>query len=140
MFSTQEESSIISAIEAAESLSRAELRVHYTQKERVDNIFELALQQFQKLEMHKTEERNGVLIFLAPKAKQLAIVGDEGIHLHVGQEFWEQTHAACIQEIQSKGLAQGIILGLALIGHEMAKYFPIGNSNPNELSNEISHD
>ncbi len=140
MFSSQEESSIISAIEAAESLSRAELRVHYTRKDRVDDIFQSALQQFQKLEMHKTEERNGVLIFLAPKAKQLAIVGDEGIHRHVGQEFWEHTHAACIQEIQSNGLAKGIILGLELIGKEMAKYFPIGEHNPNELSNEISSD
>lgn len=140
MFSSQEESLIISAIEAAESLSRAELRVHYTRKDRVDDIFQLALQQFQKLEMHKTEERNGVLIFLAPKAKQLAIVGDEGIHRHVGQEFWEHTHAACIQEIQRNGLAKGIILGLELIGKEMAKYFPIGEHNPNELSNEISSD
>ena len=140
MFSSQEESSIISAIEAAESLSRAELRVHYTRKDRVDDIFQLALKQFQKLEMHKTEERNGVLIFLAPKAKQLAIVGDEGIHQHVGQEFWEHTHAACIQEIQRNGLAKGIILGLELIGKEMAKYFPIGEHNPNELSNEISSD
>lgn len=140
MFSSQEESSIIRAIEAAESLSRAELRVHYTRKERINDIFQLALEQFQKLEMHKTEERNGVLIYLAPKAKQLAIVGDEGIHQHVGQEFWEQTHAACIQEIQRSGLAQGIILGLEIIGNEMAKYFPIGEHNPNELSNEISRD
>lgn len=140
MFSSQEESSIISTIEAAESLSRAELRVHYTRKDQVEDIFQLALQQFQKLEMHKTEERNGVLIFLAPKAKQLAIVGDEGIHQHVGQEFWEHTHAACIQEIQRNGLAKGIILGLELIGKEMAKYFPIGEHNPNELSNEISSD
>lgn len=140
MFSSQEESLIIRAIEAAESLSRAELRVHYTRKERINDIFQLALEQFQKLEMHKTEERNGVLIYLAPKAKQLAIVGDEGIHQHVGQEFWEQTHAACIQEIQRSGLAQGIILGLEIIGNEMAKYFPIGEHNPNELSNEISRD
>ena len=140
MFSSQEESSIISTIEAAESLSRAELRVHYTRKDQVEDIFQLALQQFQKLEMHKTEERNGVLIFLAPKAKQLAIVGDEGIHQHVGQEFWEHTHAACIQEIQRNGLAKGIILGLELIGKEIAKYFPIGEHNPNELSNEISSD
>jgi len=140
MFSSQEELAIVSAIGAAESLSRAELRVHYTRKERIDDIFTLALQQFQKLEMHKTEERNGVLIFLAPKAKQLAIVGDEGIHQHVGQEFWEQTHAACIQEIQRNGLAKGIILGLELIGKEMAHYFPISEHNPNELSNEISRD
>ena len=140
MFSSQEELAIVSAIGAAESLSRAELRVHYTRKERIDDIFTLALQQFQKLEMHKTEERNGVLIFLAPKAKQLAIVGDEGIHQHVGQEFWEQTHAACIQEIQRNGLAKGIILGLELIGKEMAHYFPTSEHNPNELSNEISRD
>jgi len=140
MFSSQEELAIVSAIGAAESLSRAELRVHYTRKERIDDIFTLALQQFQKLEMHKTEERNGVLIFLAPKAKQLAIVGDEGIHQHVGQEFWEQTHAACIQEIQRNGLAKGIILGLELIGKQMAHYFPISEHNPNELSNEVSRD
>jgi uncharacterized membrane protein len=140
MFSAQEEAAIISAIEHAESLSRAELRVHYTRTDRIEDIFPLALLQFQKLEMHKTEERNGVLIFLAPKAKQLAIVGDEGIHQHVGQEFWDQTHAACIQEIQRSGLAKGIILGLEIIGQEMAKHFPIGDHNPNELSNEISRD
>ncbi|MFZ9970465.1 MAG: TPM domain-containing protein [Bacteroidia bacterium] len=140
MLSKSEERILIEAIERAESLSRAELRVHYTTKKSVAQIIDAAKAQFERLGMHQTEERNGILIYIAPLARQLAILGDEGIHKHVGQLFWEETHRSCIESIQRDGLASGLVHAIETIGQEMARYFPIGDRNPNELSNDISHD
>ena len=40
--------------------------------------------------MEKTSERNGVLIFVIPRAQKFAVIGDEGIHAKCGDEFWDR--------------------------------------------------
>jgi uncharacterized membrane protein len=42
--------------------------------------YDRALQVFSELKMHETEQKNGVLFYLAYKDKIFSIVGDEGIH------------------------------------------------------------
>ncbi|EJS90218.1 hypothetical protein AAUPMC_08377, partial [Pasteurella multocida subsp. multocida str. Anand1_cattle] len=46
--------------------------------------FERALQIFDELGMQATEAHNGVLIYVAFRAHQCAIIGDQGIHQYVG--------------------------------------------------------
>src|SRR2546430_1972515 len=49
-----------------------------------------ALRKFQRLDMHKTRERNAVLIFVAPRAHKFAVIGDKAIHEKCGDVFWQQ--------------------------------------------------
>ena len=42
-----------------------------------------------------TEERNGVLVYVAVKDHQLAVFGDVGIHRKVGNEFWNKEVMKC---------------------------------------------
>ncbi len=53
-----------------------------------------ARRQFVKLRMHQTPERNGVLLYFAPRSRHFAIIGDDRIHQRYGQEFWDRTAAA----------------------------------------------
>ena len=80
---------VVEAIAEAEEITSAEIRVHYTVCGSKLPLLEEAQKVFEALEMHKTENRNGVLIFLRLRNHEIAVIGDEGIHKHVVTEFWE---------------------------------------------------
>ena len=56
---------IVKAIREAEACTRAEVRVHVS-NQAVDDAPKAAADQFEKLGMTATAERNGVLIYVAP--------------------------------------------------------------------------
>ena len=80
---------IVSAINNAEKITSGEIRVHIQSKCKEDVLSE-AKKVFHRLKMHKTKERNGVLIFIALKSKRFAILGDSGIHEKVENDFWNE--------------------------------------------------
>jgi len=135
-----EASLIVDAIKEAEINTSAEIRVHYTTKKSKIALIEEAQNTFSKLKMHETELRNGILIYLRLKSKEVAILGDIGIHQHVGNEFWEAVKEEIISTIQSSNITQGIIKGIELSGKQLSIHFPPNVLNPNELSDEITHD
>jgi uncharacterized membrane protein len=74
------------AIREAEQLTSGEIRVHIDKKCAGDPL-KRAIQVFNKLKMHATKERNGVLIYLSFTDRKLAILGDEGIDKKWGLTF-----------------------------------------------------
>lgn len=135
-----EASLIVNAIKEAEINTTAEIRVHYTTKKSKTLLLDDAQQTFEALKMHETKLRNGILIFLRLKTKEVAILGDIGIHKHVGNEFWEAVKEEIIATIKSSNITQGIIKGIDLSGKQLSIHFPPNGLNPNELSDEITHD
>lgn len=135
-----EASLIVNAIKEAEINTTAEIRVHYTTKKSETLLLDDAQQTFEALKMHETKLRNGILIFLRLKTKEVAILGDIGIHKHVGNEFWEAVKEEIIATIKSSNITQGIIKGIELSGKQLSIHFPPNGLNPNELSDEITHD
>ena len=135
-----EASLIVNAIKEAEINTSAEIRVHYTTKKSKTLLLNDAQQTFEALKMHETELRNGILIFLRLKTKEVAILGDIGIHKHVGNDFWEAVKEEIIATIKSSNITQGIIKGIELSGKQLSIHFPPNGHNPNELSDEITHD
>lgn len=133
-----ETAKVVEAISEAEEITSAEIRVHYTVCGSKLPLLAEAQKVFEKLEMHKTESRNGVLIFLRLKSKEIAVIGDEGIHQHVGAAFWEAVKDEIIRNIQSHTLTEGIVKGVHVVGKQLSKFFPPSDENPNELSNEVT--
>jgi len=130
--------SISDAIAEAEEETSAEIRVHYTVcKSRID-IVDDAKKVFNQLGMYNTENRNAVLIYLRLKQKQISIIGDSGIHTHVGDDFWNAVKDEVIETIKSSNLTQGIEKGINILGKQLGKHFPPSEDNPNELSNEVT--
>jgi uncharacterized membrane protein len=135
-----DESAVVSAIRHAESLSRAELRVHLAEKIEKDGVLETAKRIFTKLGMNRTELRNGILIFVCFREKKFAILGDIGIHQFVSDAFWETVKSE-MQDLLKQGRhTEAICHGIQRAGEKLQLHFPAGNHNPNELSNEISRD
>jgi len=81
-FSRFDSERIVAAISAAERRTSAELRVHVTKRVPEDLDFR-ALRRFHLLGMAKTEQRNGVLIFVVPARHRLffRLLAGTGVHI-----------------------------------------------------------
>ncbi|HET7626592.1 MAG TPA: TPM domain-containing protein [Verrucomicrobiae bacterium] len=130
---------LVAAIRDAERLTSGEIRVFISRKEIVDPVA-AAQEQFVKLEMEKTRERNGVLIFLAPLTCKFAVVGDSGIHAKCGDAFWNEVANAMASHFRRSEFTRGIQLGIARAGELLSKYFPRNAGDHNELSDDIATD
>lgn len=133
----KEEQEIVNAIQLAEKKTSGEIRVHI-EKTTSKDAFDRALEVFQLLQMHNTELKNGVLIYLAVEDKSLVICGDEGINDVVELDFWDSTRDLMLDHFKKGNFTQGLIDGVLKAGEQLKTYFPYQEGDQNELSNEIS--
>jgi uncharacterized membrane protein len=129
--------SVEACIAEAELTTSAEIRVHL-EDECEENVLDHAAFIFQELLMHRTELRNGVLIYVAPGTRQMAVIGDVGIHTKVHKGFWDEVRDRMIQDFKKSDFESGIKTGIKMVGAELARHFPYENSDRNELDNTIS--
>ncbi len=133
----EEQSSVVKAIESAELNTSGEIRVHIETHCSGDSISR-AVYLFDKLKMHKTKERNGVLIYIAFKSHKLAIIGDSGINTRVPDNFWEEEKELLISFLKENKAAEGLSTIIEQIGFKLKELFPYQSDDINEQSNEIS--
>ena len=93
---------------------------------------------FEKLEMHKTKLRNGVLFYIAIEDRKFAILGDAGINMKVKENFWEEITNDVIEKFMDKLFVEGIANGIIKAGEQLKQHFPYQTDDVNELSDEIS--
>lgn len=137
-FKKDEGDQIINAIQKAEGLTSGEIRVHLEDNCKGE-VLKAAKKTFHKLNMHKTERRNGVIIFLAPERQEFAIYGDEGINKVVPENYWQDVRDLLQTHFRKGAFAQGVIEAVGLIGEKLRTYFPSIRNNINELPNDISY-
>lgn len=137
MLSEEEKEAIVRSIREAERMTSGEIRVFIEAHCRFVNPLDRAGEVFDKLQMAKTRYRNGVLLYVAIKDKQLAILGDEGIHRLVGQDFWSHQLAGLKSAFAEKDYAGGIARCAREIGASLEKYFPYESGDENELPDDI---
>jgi uncharacterized membrane protein len=88
--------------------------------------------------MHKTELRNGTLIYLAVEDKKFAIFGDEGINKVVPEGFWKDVKEEMRSFFVKGDFAEGIRVGVMQVGEKLKEFFPYQDDDVNELSDDIS--
>lgn len=137
-FTAEEEAILVNAIADAEKGTSAEIRVHADRYCKSDPVNK-AVNIFKKLEMDKTEARNGVLIYISIEDKKFAIIGDKGINELVPPGFWESTRDLMLNEIKLNHVVAGIKKGIEEAGKQLAVFFPWESGDKNELSNDISY-
>ncbi len=137
-FKPEEEELIIAAIRRAERSTSGEIRVHLEEKPQSDALTE-AKRIFRKLNMHKTVDRNAVLILLAPEKKEFAIIGDEGIDKVVEGDFWESERDLLQRYFRDGHFCAGIVAAVDIIGDKLKSFFPIQQDDENELPDDISY-
>jgi uncharacterized membrane protein len=94
---------------------------------------------FARLEMHKTEQRNGVLFYLAVKDRKFAILGDAGINAVTPDNFWDNIKEKMAERFAESDFAGGLREGILMAGLALKEQFPHQKEDVNELSDEISY-
>jgi uncharacterized membrane protein len=138
LLTEQEEKQILESIKNAETKTSGEIKLHI-EKFCKGDVLEKAIAVFEKLKMHETDLRNGVLFYVATESKKFAIIGDKGINEKVPENFWENTKELMKSYFIKQEFANGIIQGIKLAGEQLHVFFPYNSANDiNELSNDIS--
>jgi uncharacterized membrane protein len=108
-----------------------------------------AIELFGRLNIWDTEHNNGVLIYLLLADRDVEIVGDRGIHQHLGEDGWEKI-CHVMEALFRKGeFEAGVLQGIAEIGAHLQTHFPDNGAsikkatkkparrkNKNEISNK----
>src|SRR5690606_19339244 len=89
LFSTADREAILHAIRSAEISTSGEIQVHIESRCKGE-VLDRAVKVFDTLKMNQTQDRNGVLFYLAVVDKRFAILGDKGINDVVPDDFWEK--------------------------------------------------
>jgi len=128
---------VLAAIRAGEALTSGEIRVHVERRSGGDALA-AAQRWFRRLGMEATAQRNGILFYVAVDDRTFAIVGDHGIHDHVGRAFWEALRDAMAASFAKGDPAEGLVRAIEEAGARLAAHFPRGGGDRNELTDEIS--
>ena len=136
-FTTQEKEDITIAIKNAELDTSGEIRVH-VENTCKGEVKDQAAYLFEKLEMQKTEQRNGVLFYLAIKNRKFAILGDVGINQVVADDFWDDIRNHMLNHFRENNFVDGLVEGITMAGQQLKNHFPYQKDDVNELSDEIS--
>lgn len=136
-----DEARVVESIRVAELRSRGEIRIHVTEGAVVDAVKE-ATAAFERLGMTATAERNGVLIFVAPKSQKFAVLGDSGITSLVGTGPLDEMASLMSTAFRDGRFTDGLVAAVERAGDILATHFPriagdLG-TDKDELANTIS--
>ena len=129
---------IVQAIREAEMKTSGEIRVLIQRGKLKSDPVVAAQRKFRRLDMHKTRERNAVLIFVAPRAHKFAVIGDKAVHEKCGEEFWQHIVEEMRTHFQNEKFSHALVEAIEKIGKVLASHFPRARANANELPDEIS--
>jgi uncharacterized membrane protein len=115
---------IVEAIRDAESKTSGQIRVYVQRGELSGDPLAAATKRFHKLGMHRTSERNAVLIFVAPRAHKFAVIGDKGIHEKCGEQFWQRLVDAMRAHFQNEKFSHALVEAIEEAGKALARAFP----------------
>lgn len=138
LLSTADELRVVEAIREAERNTSGEIRVHLIAKMKGDILSEAA-HAFRKLGMHKTDDRNGVLICVSLRDRKFAIIGDKGIHERVGNNFWDDVRNEMQQHFQQGDIPLAVVSGIIRAGEKLKEHFPFRDGDKNELNDKPSY-
>jgi len=85
----------------------------------------------------KTVGRTGVLLYLSMKEHRAEIVADEEIAKLVAPEVWGDAMVALLDGVRAGKPGEGMAEAVRQMGIVLAKHFPKGSENPNELPDRL---
>ena len=102
------------------------------------SVDKAARRTFVRMGVNRTNARNGVLFFIVPSRKLFVVLGGQGIHEKVGQEFWNSVVDKLTEHFKAGDFTEGLVGGIAEVGRQLAAHFPYDRStDANELSDDV---
>ncbi|TWV88663.1 TPM domain-containing protein [Chitinophaga pinensis] len=132
-----EKQQLVQAIRDSERLTSGEIRLYVESHCKYVSPMERAKEIFRQLGMEKTKRRNGVILYIALKDRQFAILGDRGIHEKVGSAFWVKEAELLVSYFTRNEHVAGIEVCIREIGESLCQHFPFEGDDENELPDDI---
>ena len=136
-FSKPDHERIVKAIRSAEAGTSSEIRIYVDRRDLKEDPVSAGQREFIRLGMDKTRERNAVLIYVAPRAQEFAVIGDEEVRRRCGAELWQQVADKMSEHFGQDQFSDAIIEAIAYLAGVLAKHFPRHWRNPNELPDDV---
>jgi uncharacterized membrane protein len=114
---------VVAAIRTAETMTTGEIRVLIGRHKAPDPVAS-AQAHFRRLGLAESPHRNGVLLFVAPRSRSFAVVGDQGVHTQCGDAFWSELAAAMGVYFSRGDFTEGLVHGIERAGELLAAHFP----------------
>ena len=96
-----------------------------------------AVEQFLAQNMHTTEGRTGVLIFVSVAERYAEIIADTGIHTRLPQSDWQAIVDRLTGEIGAGSPADAFIHAIEAVGAHLARHFPPGSDEKGALPDRL---
>lgn len=96
-----------------------------------------AVRQFLARNVHSTEKRTGILIFVSLAERYATVIADAGIDAKVPQAEWDAIVARIVAAAGAGRLTEGLADAIDKAGALLALHFPGGVTNPNELDDHV---
>lgn len=119
---------VVRAIREAELGTSGEIRV-VVARHRADDPVAAAQSYFDTTGMANSPHRNGILIFVAPRSRRFAVIGDTAVHKKCGDSFWTNLTEAMGGYFRGGKFTDGLVHGIERAGELLAATFPRSTSD-----------
>ena len=134
-----EHDQIVEAIRRAEKKTSGEIRVFISGHDPEDAV-KAAQKHFDELGMHRAAEKNGVLIFVAPRARKFAVIGAAGVHQRCGDAFWNALASEMTAHFKKGAFTEGLVHAINKAGEILAEHFPRKADDEKKRTTKIEED
>jgi len=114
------------------------LKVLFVTKHRKSGaVRDHAVRLFYEKGLHRTKHETGVLILISILERKVWILGDRGINEKISKQFWHDQSRAFSRGIAESRCGDAACEIIEKCGHELARHFPAGKRDGNQLSDDV---
>lgn len=97
----------------------------------------LAREQFLLQNLHHTEGRTGVMLFVSVAEHYVEVLADKGINDAVPAGTWDWVVADFVAKVKEGRVADGFVSAVEASGEHLVHHFPVQEGDRNELPNHL---
>jgi putative membrane protein len=105
-----------------------------------EEVYERALRAFRELDLDRTADRTGILVFVSLLEHRVQVLADSGINARVKPGAWDAVVDIVLEGIRKRDLCQGLCAAIDQCGEILAQAFPIRPDDVNELPDRLQKD
>lgn len=136
-FTKSENDTLLECVRQNESGTSGEIRIFVEGKCEYVNPIERAQKLFVQYKMYETEHRNAVLIYIAYRDQDFAILGDKEIFAKAPSDFWQVESKRLARAFREENYLGGLMECIQAVGNMLTIHFPFHGENRNELPDEL---
>ncbi len=102
-----------------------------------EEVEEAAIKSFFVEKLYRTQDANGILIFISILERKVWVLADSGINDRINPEQWQAMIKLITKGIQENRQCEAICEAIGQIGDILKTHFPIKDNDVNELHNII---